>query len=142
MNPQPELVTFAEASVADVFIDRGPALPHGAGGPTLCLIAQSEVCAHVYWDAPVDGPGDWELTAWSADDQILQRFQTPDGPTGGFLHVPLAAIARIEATHPQRSEALVLYAPAPPTSSPSPRPRWGVTGARPTSSSPARAWST
>ena len=178
MNPQSELVAFASpqvtstpssvllasggpppasVDVTEVFIDRGPALPHRAGGPSLCLIVQSETCAHVYWEASVEGPGDWELTAWSADGQVLQRFQTPDGPTGGFLHLPLASIARIEATHPHHPTGLSLHAPARSAASHPPAPTWaGAEGsaapaisvrgqprpqARTTASSPARSWS-
>ena len=96
----------------EVFIDRGPALPERYGRPRGAVMVQSKALAFVYWELDRPGAAPWTVRGLDAQGQTLHRFQTEDGPTGGFLHLPTALLAQVELRHPGLPEPVRWTLPA------------------------------
>lgn len=79
-----------------VFIDHGAILPEFIPGTHLFALIRDPGTLYVYWNSEVESAHGWRLTAFDAQNNILQSFTTTHRRSGrGYFHIPTMLASRV-----------------------------------------------
>lgn len=79
-----------------IFIDHGAILPEFVPGTCLYALVRDPGTLFVYWNATIESPEGWILTAFDGSGNVLQSFRTPARRNGrGYFRIPTARVARV-----------------------------------------------
>ncbi len=79
-----------------IFIDHGAILPEFVPGTCLYALVRDPGTLFVYWNATIESPDGWILTAYDASGNVLQAFRTPARRNGrGYFRIPTARVSRV-----------------------------------------------
>ena len=106
-DSEPVPPVTVEPSEADVYIDRGEAIPESYPGERMRVLVRDPGSLYVYWEAEGGDPRGWEVSA-EREDEVLHGFHATSPTVGGYLNAPAADVQRV-----------TVRGPAPHRSSPS-----------------------